>query len=200
MLVRLWKVKCESSVQDLGESRLWWLVYGWLTARKEENKKYTYKINIHSVLFLSNGCIHITVRYKVIIVRYKVIILRYKLAILQVYITQFWLYTWKWMWKWRDIQPSMVTHTRNSCSAFTHPKCTHPAVNTHTPWTHTRSSGQPFMLRCLGGSWGFGALHKGTSSWYWRWREHCTFTPPTDSIASLYCLNCQNCEKKSHNR
>ncbi len=37
------------------------------------------------------------------------------------------------------------------------------AVNTHTPWTHTRSSGQPFMLRCPGSSWGFGALLKGTS-------------------------------------
>ncbi len=33
---------------------------------------------------------------------------------------------------------------------FTHPKCTHTAVNTHTPWTHTRSSGQPFMLRLPG--------------------------------------------------
>ncbi len=46
---------------------------------------------------------------------------------------------------------------------LTHPKCTHTAVNTHTPWTHTRSSGQPFMLRCPGSSWGFGALLKGTS-------------------------------------
>ncbi len=34
---------------------------------------------------------------------------------------------------------------------------------THTPWTHTRSSGQPFMLRRPGSSWGFGALLKGTS-------------------------------------
>ncbi len=67
------------------------------------------------------------------------------------------------LWKWCDIRPSMVTHTRNSCSAFTHPKCTHTAVNTHTPWTHTRSSGQPFMLRHPGSSWGFGALLKGTS-------------------------------------
>ncbi len=40
-----------------------------------------------------------------------------------------------------------------------HPKCTHTAVNTHKPWTHTRSSGQPFS----GSSWGFGALLKGTS-------------------------------------
>ncbi len=61
------------------------------------------------------------------------------------------------------IQPTMVTHTRNSCSAFTHPRCTHTAVNTHTPWTHTLSSGQSFMLRRPGSSWGFGALLKGTS-------------------------------------
>ncbi len=46
---------------------------------------------------------------------------------------------------------------------LTHPKCTHTAVNTHTPWTHTRSSGQPFMLRRPGSSWGFGALLKGTA-------------------------------------
>ncbi len=69
--------------------------------------------------------------------------------------------------KWRDIWPSMVTHTRNSCSAFTHPKCTHTAMNTHThthtPWTHTRSSGQPFMQRRPGSSCGFGVLLKGTS-------------------------------------
>ncbi len=38
---------------------------------------------------------------------------------------------------------------------LTHPKCTHTAVNTHTPWTHTRSSGQLFILRrwgAVGGS------------------------------------------------
>ncbi len=65
------------------------------------------------------------------------------------------------MWKWCDIRPSMVTHTQNLCSAINpHKVCAHTAVNTHT---HTRSSGQPFMLRRLGSSWGFGALLKGTS-------------------------------------
>ncbi len=29
---------------------------------------------------------------------------------------------------------------------LSHPKCTHTQQWTHTPWTHTRSSGQPFML------------------------------------------------------
>ncbi len=57
----------------------------------------------------------------------------------------------------------MVTHTRNLHSAFNPSKCTHTAVNTHTPWTHTRSSGQP-MLRCPWSSWGFGALLKGLTS------------------------------------
>ncbi len=61
----------------------------------------------------------------------------------------------------------MVTHTRNVCSAFSQPKCTHtPCTHTpwtHTSWTHTRSSGQPFMQQRLGRSWGFGALHKSTS-------------------------------------
>ncbi len=53
----------------------------------------------------------------------------------------------------------------NRALQLTLKKCTHTAVNTHThtPWSHTRSSGQPFMLRCLGSSWGFGALFKGTS-------------------------------------
>ncbi len=54
-----------------------------------------------------------------------------------------------WKWKWCDIRPSMVTHWICALQ-LTHPKCTHTAVNTPTPWTHTRSSGQPFMLRLRG--------------------------------------------------
>ncbi len=93
---------------------------------------------------------------------------------------------------WHDIWPSMVTNTRNLCSAFnpstvhthsseythtqwtqwthTHTHCEHTHTHTHT---HTRSSGQPFMLWRPGSSWGFGALLKGGG-----WRERCTFTPP----------------------
>ncbi len=41
--------------------------------------------------------------------------------------------------------------------------CIYPILSAHTPWTHTRSSGQPFMPRRPGSSWGFGALLKGTS-------------------------------------
>ncbi len=67
---------------------------------------------------------------------------------------------------------------------LTHPKCTHTAVNTHTPWTHTRSSGQPMLqwaanaaapeeqlgVRCLAQ----GHLSRGIEGG----RECCTFTPP----------------------
>ncbi len=67
-------------------------------------------------------------------------------------------------WKWRDIWPSIWWPILGIRALhLTQPKCTHTAVNSHTPWTRTRSSGQPFMLRRPGSSWGFGALLKGTS-------------------------------------
>ncbi len=76
----------------------------------------------------------------------------------------------RWVWKWKWKSESDVTYGQvwwpilGICALhLSHPKCTHTAVNTHTPWTHTRSSGQPFMLRRPGSSWGFGALLKGTS-------------------------------------
>ncbi len=58
----------------------------------------------------------------------------------------------KIMWKWRDIQPGMGTHTRNSCSAFTHPKCTHTAVNTHPEQCaaiYAAAPGEQLGVRCL---------------------------------------------------
>ncbi len=66
---------------------------------------------------------------------------------------------WPLGWKWRDIKPSMVTHTRNSCSAFTH-----PSEHTHTPWTHTRSNGNAIYAAAPGeklGVWCSRALHRG---------------------------------------
>ncbi len=57
------------------------------------------------------------------------------------------------MWKWHDIQPSTVTNTRNSCTAFTHPRCTH-TMNTHPEQWAAR-----------------GAVGVTPQSWYWGWRE-----------------------------
>ncbi len=63
--------------------------------------------------------------------------------------------------------------------AFNPSKYTHTAINTHTPWTHTRSSGQP-ILRRPGSSWEFGALLKGTSVVVLKVERECwLFTPPT---------------------
>ncbi len=48
------------------------------------------------------------------------------------------------LWKRHYIRPSMVTHTWNLCSAINPSKVhTHSSEHAHTPWTHTRSSGQP---------------------------------------------------------
>ncbi len=53
-------------------------------------------------------------------------------------------------------------------------------VHTHTTVkTHTRSSGQPFMLWRPGRSWGFGVLLKSTSVVVLRWRESAVHSPPT---------------------
>ncbi len=65
---------------------------------------------------------------------------------------------WKWKWKWRDIRPSMVTHTRNLCSAFNPSKVhTHSIEHTHTVNTHPEqwaaiyaaAPGEQLGVRCL---------------------------------------------------
>ncbi len=49
---------------------------------------------------------------------------------------EFSVVAWKWKvkWKWSDIRPILGIRAL----LLTHPKCTHTAVNTHTPWTHTQ--------------------------------------------------------------
>ncbi len=94
-----------------------------------------------------------------------------------------------WKWKWRDIRPSMVTHTRNLCSAF-NPSIvhTHRSEHTHTVNTHPEQWAAIFMLRRPGSSWGFGALLKGTSVVVLRVE---TFTPPHLQFLSDQDLNPQ---------
>ncbi len=65
---------------------------------------------------------------------------------------------WWRKWKWRDIRPSMVTHTRNLCSAF-NPSIvhTHSSEHTHTVNTHPEqwvaiyaaAPGEQLGVRCL---------------------------------------------------
>ncbi len=57
-------------------------------------------------------------------------------------------FSFVWYLKWRqsDIRPLMVTHTQNSCSAFTHPKCTHTApgaVGSHVCYCALGAVGGP---------------------------------------------------------
>ncbi len=67
---------------------------------------------------------------------------------------------------WRDI----LSILRICALHLTHPKCTHTAVNTHSEqWAaiYAAAPGEQLGVRCL------------AQSWYWRWRERCTFTSNT---------------------
>ncbi len=67
----------------------------------------------------------------------------------------------------------MMTHTRNSCSAFTHPKCTHTTVNSH------EAVGSHLCCGARGAVGGSVPCSRAPQSWYRMWRERCTFTSPT---------------------
>ncbi len=76
----------------------------------------------------------------------------------------------------------------------------HPFQSAHTQhWTHThtRSSGQPFMLRHRGAVGGSVSCSRAPQSWYWGWREHCTFTPLTDNPCQTWDSNPQPLGYKS---
>ncbi len=95
--------------------------------------------------------------------------------------------------KGSGVWPSMVTHTRNLSSAFNPSKCTLTAVN-----THTRSSGQPYCgaRGAVGGS--VPCSRVSPQSWYWRWREHLLFTPPSDNPCRTWESNLQPLGYKSN--
>ncbi len=81
--------------------------------------------------------------------------------------------------------PSMVTHTRNLCSAFNPSKCTHTqqwVVNKHTH-THREHTPRAVGSQCCSTRGAVGdsvpCSRVSPQLWYWGWREHWTFTPPT---------------------
>ncbi len=82
---------------------------------------------------------------------------------------------------WRDIRPSMVTHTWNLCSTFNPSKVhTHSSEHTHTHCEHTPGAvGSHFCCGTRGAVGGSVPCSRAPQLWYWRWRERCTFTPPT---------------------
>ncbi len=99
---------------------------------------------------------------------------------------------WKWKWKWRDIRPSMVTHTQNLCSAFNPSK-----EHTTQQWTYTHREHTPGAVGshlCCGARGAVGGLvpcSRAPQSWYWRWRERCTFTPHTYNSCRTWDSNLQ---------
>jgi len=102
----------------------------------------------------------------------------------------------KWKWKkltWRGMWPTMVTHILNLCSAINPSKVhTHSSEHTHTYREHT--PGEVDSHLCCGAR---GAVRGSVpcswapQSWYWGWRECCTFTPPTYNSCRTWDSNSQ---------
>ncbi len=89
---------------------------------------------------------------------------------------------------------SMVTHTRNWCSAFNPSKCTHTAVsNEHAPravGSHCSS-----VRGAIGGSV---LCSRTPQSWYWGWRERWLITLPTNNPCRTWDSNPQTLDYKSN--
>ncbi len=92
----------------------------------------------------------------------------------------------------------MVTHTQNWCSAFNPSKCTHTAVSSeHTHCGHAPGavgSHCSSARRAIGGSV---PCSRAPQSWYWRWRECCSFTIPTFNPCRTWDSNPQSLDYKS---
>ncbi len=88
-----------------------------------------------------------------------------------------------------------VTHTRNLCSAFNPSKCTH----THTHREHTPGTVGSYLCCSAQGAVGGSVPCSRVSpqSWYWGWRERCTFTPPTYNLCRAWDSNPQPLGYKS---
>ncbi len=84
---------------------------------------------------------------------------------------------WKWNWKWRDIRPSMVTHTRNLCSAFD-PSKVHTHSSEHTPG----AVGSHLCCGTWGAVGGSVPCSRAPQSWYWGWRESAVHSLPPPTI------------------
>ncbi len=74
----------------------------------------------------------------------------------------------------------MVTHARNWPSAFNPSKCTHTAVSSeHTHCEHAPGAVGSYCSSAQGAIGGSVPCSRAPQSWYWRWRECCSFTIPT---------------------
>ncbi len=92
-----------------------------------------------------------------------------------------------------DVLSSMVTHTRNWCSAFNPSKCTHTAVGSE----HTPGAVGSHCSSARGAVGGSVPCSNAPQSWYWRWRECCSFTIPTFNPCRTWDSNPQPLDYKS---
>ncbi len=85
-------------------------------------------------------------------------------------------------WKWSDIQPSMVTHTQNLCSAI-NPSKVHTHSSEHTHCEHTpRAVGSHLCCGTRGAVGGSEPCSRAPQSWYWGWRESAVHSLPPPTI------------------
>ncbi len=71
-------------------------------------------------------------------------------------------------------------------------KCTQTAVNAHTHTVNTPGAVGSHL--CCGAREAVGcsvSCSRAPQSWYWRWRESCTFIPPTDNSCRTWDSNSQ---------
>ncbi len=92
----------------------------------------------------------------------------------------------------------MVTHTRNWSSAFNPSKCTHTAVSSeHTHCEHAPGAVGSHCSSARGAIGGLVPCSRAPQSWYWRWRECCSFTIPTFNPCRTWDSNPQPLDYKS---
>ncbi len=92
----------------------------------------------------------------------------------------------------------MVTHTRNWSSAFNPSKCTHTEVSSeHTHCEHTPGAVGSHYSSARGAIGGSVPCSRSPQSWYWRWRECCSFTIPTFNPCRTWDSNPQRLDYKS---
>ncbi len=90
------------------------------------------------------------------------------------FFSQLWEKEWTKLRIESDIRSSMVTHTRNSCSAFNPSKV-------HTHREHTPGAvGRHLCCSARGAVGGSVSCSRAPQSWYWGWRESAVHSlPPT---------------------
>ncbi len=92
----------------------------------------------------------------------------------------------------------MVTHTRNWSSAFNPSKCTHTAVSSeHTHCEHAPGAVGSHCSSARGAIGVSVPCSRTPQSWYWRWRECCSFTIPTFNPCRTWDSNPQPLDYKS---